>query len=222
MADDAGTGADNTSGPEGDGVDAGEITPPAANDWWKFETKEAAAEWGNKLVQDRLGRFKKSNLNPIEQERDTLKAEIEKMKPVFEASLTDNDRREAREEALKQELEELRTFRTRTERTSQINGIADEVGLDKKFLKFVTVGDDADEDAIRTNIKDLLDVLSEGGSNTKQPPKQKAPKETDAPKGKQLQSGGGADSDDTDDALSNDIIAEIRNRRKNGGLTLHR
>ena len=66
--EDSGTGAEATpNGPEGsEGAETGEITPPTANNWWQFESKEAASEWGNKLVQDRLTRERKTKLDPLQ------------------------------------------------------------------------------------------------------------------------------------------------------------
>ena len=59
-------------------------------------------------------------------------------------------------------------FARRHESRRQLRDIAQEEGLDPKFLNFITAGD---EDAIRSQIADLLNVLSEGGSTPKKTPK---------------------------------------------------
>ena len=216
-----GSGEGEPGGIEAAPEDGSEVTPPEKPDWWQFNTKEDAVAWGNGLVQDRLKRDRKTHLDPITAERDTLKAEVERLKPFEEATLSDTQRREARKQTLNQELSELREFKTSILREKKIAGIAAEEGLDPKFLKFVnTAGDD---DAVRESIKDLLNVLSEDGSDTKKrAPKPKAPKDSDSSGGGTLQNGGGGGDDESDDAVAREILEQVKKDRINGGLTTRR
>ncbi len=135
--------------------------------------------------------------------------------------MTDAEKRDARETAKDQQIAELLAFKQNTERETMIRNLADEVGLDAKFLKFVVT--DGDEDTVRTNMSDLLDALSESGTHTKQAPKPKAPRESDKDEANFLRPGGGGpDDDDSDDAIAASILEEIRKDRKNGGLTTRR
>ncbi|QSM01066.1 scaffolding protein [Mycobacterium phage Nanosmite] len=208
----------NPAAEGGDGGDGDEITPPAANTWWQFASQEEAENWANNLVTKRLSRVQKTKLDPLEQMRATLEAEVARLKPFEEAAMTDAEKRDAREAALQQELETLRTFKAQQERQSLISEIADEAGLDAKFLKFITT--DGDADAIRTQVEDLLNVLSEDGSNTsKRTPKPKAPKADDAETpGKGRGNGGGGNGDESDEALIASILEETAKTRSNGGI----
>lgn len=211
---DAGAGDDS-------GADAGDLTPPSANDWWTFDSKEAATEWGNKLVTDRLARMQKSKLDPLVQERDTLKAEVERLKPLEASTQTDAQRWESEKANLANELQQLRDFKASTERVNLARDIAEEIGLPARFASRIS-GDD--EDAMRADAQELLDVLSEGGSNTKKTPAQKAPKDPaaqgDAPR--KGQSGGGGSSEDSDEAMAASILDQIKQDRARGGLTTRR
>lgn len=203
------------------GEPAEDLAPPAANDWWQFADKDAATAWGNKLVTDRLTRFTKSKLDPIVAERDTLSAEVLRLKPLEDATKTDIQKRDDQLAQITPELETLRAFKAKTERAETVNALAAEEGLDPKFLALINT--DGDEDEVRGKIKILLDALSESGANTgKKTPVAKAPKETGKPAAKQLQSGGGGTEDETDDALAASIIEQIRKDRKNGGLSARR
>ncbi|WP_052585583.1 capsid assembly scaffolding protein Gp46 family protein [Mycobacteroides abscessus] len=211
---DAGAGDDS-------GNDGADITPPAANNWWSFESKEAATEWGNKLVTDRLARDRKNKLDPLTAERDTLKAEVERLKQFEAAGQTDAQRWEAEKATLANELQQLREFKASTDRNNLAREIAEEIGLPVRFASRIT-GDD--EDAMRADAQELLDVLSEGGSNTKKTPAQKAPKDT-APQGdgpRKGQSGGGGSSEDSDEAMTASILDQIKQDRERGGLTTRR
>lgn len=211
---DAGAGDDS-------GAEAGELTPPVANNWWTFDSKEAATEWGNKLVTDRLARMQKSKLDPLVQERDTLKAEVERLKPFETSTQTDAQRWESEKENLANELQQLRDFRASTERDNLARSIAEEIGLPARFVSRIS---GSDEDAMRADAQELLDVLSEGGSNTKKTPAQKAPKDPaaqgDAPR--KGQSGGGGSSEDSDEAVAASILDQIKQDRARGGLTTRR
>lgn len=198
-----------------------EITPPESNDWWQFASKDDATTWGNKLVTDRLTRFTKSKLDPIVTERDTLKSEVERLKPLEDATKTDIQKRDDKLAEITPELETLRKFKADTERTGVLTSIAAEEGLDPKFLALINT--DGDEDEVRGKIKVLLDALSESGANTgKKTPTPKAPKETGKPAGKPSQGGGGGNEEESDDAMAASILEQIRKDRANGGLRARR
>lgn len=208
MAEEANEGVEN---------DSADITPPAKNDeWWKFESKDAVAEWGNKLVEKRLARHNEKVVNPLTQERDTLKAEVERLRPLDEATKTDSQRWEAEKATLNSELETLRSYKSTNERLNLVRDIAAEEGLPAAFVNRVT-GDD--EDAIREDVKDLLNALSEGGSTGKVTPKQKAPKETEKPEAKKLKTGNGSDDEDES---TEDILKQLATMRGNSAFMLRR
>lgn len=211
---DEGGSEGDESGEEG-GAEGGEAE--GSQDWWQFGSKADAEKWGNDLVSKRLQRERKSKLDPIVQERDTLKAELERIQG---ATKTDAQRREDELKSIKDELAEHRSYRAQQERNNLVRSIADEEGLPASFLSRVR-GDD--EDAIRDDIKDLLNVLSEGGSNTstKKTPTTKAPKAKSGG-GDSVSSGGGSSSDVSDDALAESILKEVEAQRKNGGLLVTR
>jgi coenzyme F420-reducing hydrogenase delta subunit len=211
---------ETNTGPEGgDGGDGGDVTPPSANTWWQFETKDAAEEWANNLIQKRLTRDRKTNLEPLQQTNATLEAEVNRLREIEASTMTEAQRIAAKAEADSAELEQLRAFKQSRERQELVNEIAEEAGLDPKFLKFVDTSGTADE--IQQKITDLLNALSEGGSNTgKRTPATKAPKEP-APQGNPAgtgKSGGGGSDGESDDALIADILAETAKIRKNGGI----
>jgi hypothetical protein len=217
--------AENTDPAEGaeDGADAGDITPPAANTWWQFDSKDAAEEWANNLVTKRLSRERKTKIEPLQQSHATLEAEVQRLKPFEEAAMTDAERREARDKETQSELEALRAFKAATERNHLVTSIAEEAGLDPKFLKFVNT--DGDEESVRSQITDLLNALSESGSNTgKRTPKSKAPapKDGDENGGGTTASGGGGGNggDESDEALIASILEETAQIRKNGGFSV--
>lgn len=191
-----------------------DITPPDSTAWWKFATKEEAQVWGNKLVTGRLARDRKTNLDPVVQERDTLKAEVDRLKPLELASLTDAQRRDAEFAALTAQNTELQSFKAERTRTDLVSGIATELGLSPKLVPHV-VGND--EDSIRANVTSLLDALSESGSTPppKSPPKPKSPKEI-KPVGDSLESGGGGAEDE--DITAENILAALDKKRNSFSL----
>lgn len=211
--DDAGAGADAVD-------DIGELTPPAANDWWQFTSKEDAEAWGNKLVTNRLARVQKTKLDPVTAERDTLNAEVERLRPLEAAGQTDSQRWESEKATLVQEVSELRDYKAQNERANLVRQIAEEEGLPARFVGRVS-GDD--EDAIRDDIKDLLNVLSEGGSNTgKKTPPAKSPKGSDSQGAGSMQSGGGGNAEASDADLTASILEDIAKDRSRGGLHTRR
>lgn len=222
MSDDAGAGAEGTTAPEGgaEGAEAGEITGPEGQNWWQFGSKTDAEEWANNLVTKRLSRERKTKLDPIAQERDTLRAEVERLKPLEDATKTDFQRLEEKLNSQASELEQLRGYRSQQERTNLVRSIAEELGLPSHFTPRVR-GDN--EDAIREDVQDLLNVLSEGGSNTgKKTPPSKAPKPENSGGGS-VSSGGGSSSDTTsDDDLIKSIVEQTNQERRNGGLLVTR
>lgn len=214
---DSGTEATSTEGVDG-GDDHVEIDAPAANNWWQFADKDAAESWAKNLVTKRLSRDRKTNLEPLQQTNATLEAEVARLKPFEEAAMTDAEKRDAREAALAAEIEELRTFKAQTSRQGQVNEIATEIGLPASMVKFITGEDEA---AIRESATDLLNALSEGGSNTgKRTPTPKAPKGDAVPAGDKASSGGGGNNGEpTDEEMIALILEETAKIRKNGGLS---
>jgi len=187
------------------------VTPPESNGWWQFQSKEEAAEWANTIVEKRLARERKK-YEPVLQERDTLKAEIEELRPLKEATLTDSQRWESERAALTSELEELRNFRKDAERSNLIRDIAEEKGLPAKLVKWVS-GDDAD--AITQSVEELLNDLSEVGKPTK--PASQRPRETGSQPATQGVSGGGSDADE-DSTVTARIIKKYRESRNTFSL----
>lgn len=221
MAEAAGSGAEGApEGSEG-GAEAGEITPPAANTWWQFENQEQAESWANDLVTKRLTRERKTKLDPIVQERDTLKAELETLRPLKEATQTDAERWQDQLATLTAQNQELLSYKQETSRANLVRQIAEEVGLPASLVSHIN-GDD--EDAIRGNATDLLNALSEGGLNPggKKTPPLKGPKpENDG--GGSFSPGGGGNSDEPSEAeLIKSIKDEVAAQRRNGGLKVAR
>jgi hypothetical protein len=174
--------------------DSNDLTPPESSGWWQFQSKDDAAKWANDIVEKRLARERKK-VEPLVAEHATLKAEVERLKPLEDATKTDAQRWESEKQTLAQELAELREFRSKAERTNLVREIADEKGLPAQFVSRVR-GNDADE--IAADIDDLLNVLNDGKPRKPASPK---PKEADADeRGKKGHSGGGGDDDDTFDA----------------------
>lgn len=196
------------------GDEQGEITPPSANEWWRFESKEAAEEWAKNLVTKRLTRERKTKLDPLQQKHDMLEAEVERLKGLADKSQTDDERDAANAAAVSQELEALRSYKASRERQELIAEVANDAGLDPKFHKFITT--DGDADAIEAQAKELLDALSESGANTKRTPAPKAPKEEssdEAPAGGNGSGGGGGSGDESDEALIAEILEASKNRQ---------
>lgn len=191
------------------GTEHEEITAPESGGWWQFKSKDDAAAWANDIVEKRLARERKK-YDPVLQERDTLKAEIEELRPLKEATLTDSQRWESEKSALTSELEELRAFRQNAERTNLVREIAEEKGLPAKLVKWVS-GDDAD--SITQSVEELLNDLSEVGQTVKKPAQRK-PKESDGdePGKKGYASGGGGN----DDGFSTEaVLQKMREHRAN-------
>ncbi|MBB5167211.1 DUF4355 domain-containing protein [Mycobacterium sp. AZCC_0083] len=222
---DGGAATTETTTPEvTDGGDGSELTPPAANNWWQFGTKEDAESWANNLVTKRLSRDRKANLEPLQQTNATLEAEVARLKPLAERAMSEDEKRDANLAAAQQELEELRNFKAQAARKELVNGIAEEVGLPAHLTAFLT---DGDADSIREQATNLLNALSEGGSNTgKRVPPSKAPAPTAGDEnggGTTASSGGGGNGSEPSDE---ELIAQIRDAtaeiRKNGGFSVHR
>lgn len=197
--------------------DAGDITPPASNTWWQFDSQTDAEKWANDLVTKRLSRHKKTSVDPVVEERDTLKAELERLRPLEDATKTDSERFEAEKARITAENVELRAFKAESVRTELVRSIADAEGLPASFIGRVGGSDEVE---IREDIQDLLNALSEGGSNTgKKKPPAKAPKANDGAGDGSVSSGGGGNSDEPTDAdLAKSILDEAKAQRKNGGL----
>lgn len=213
----AGGGVDTPEvGDPAEGVEGSEVTGPEANNWWQFGSKDQAEQWANDLITKRLSRHKKAVVDPIQTERDTLKAEVERLRPLEDASKTDVQRFEDRLNAVLPELESLRSFKADTTRSELVRSIAEELGIPAKFTGRIR-GDD--EDAIRADATELLNVLSEGGSDTKKVPVTKAPKESN---GGDKNRGGGGSDEESDDSLIADILGQVSKDRAKGGLTTRR
>lgn len=197
-----------------------EVTAPEADSWWQFASKADAEKWGNDLITKRLTRHTKSVVTPLEAERDTLRAEVDRLKPLEDATKTDVQRFEDRLNAVLPELESLRTFKAESTRSELVRSIAEELGIPAKFVSRIQ---GADEDAIRADATDLLNVLSEGGSTPgKKVPPAKAPKETVQPGGKTGTQGGGGSDDESDESVIADILGQVSKDRARGGLTTRR
>lgn len=192
------------------------IVPPAANNWWQFTDKDAAEAWANNLVTNRLARQKTVKIDPLQQSHDTLEAEVQRLKPFEEAALSEGERRERTDAANKAELDRLLAFEASTKRTETIRGIADEISLPASLVKFVVGNDDAE---LRESAQTLLDALSEGGATPKKTPPAKAPK-TDPTPGGSVSPGGGGSDEESDDALTQSILDEIKLNRSRGGLSI--
>lgn len=217
MSETEGAPSTGPEGSEGEGADDEGVSAPAAsNDWWQFGSKADAETWANDLVSKRLSRHKKTTVDPIAAERDKLKAEVEELRPLREATQTDSERWESKFNAQAEELNSLRESHSKSERDNQVRTIADEMGLPSSFLSRVS---GSDEDSIREDIKSVLDALSEGGFNTgKKTPAPKNP----VPKGKSgggsVGSGGGSDSDEPDDDSLSKSIIEAASKNRSWGL----
>lgn len=211
------TDVDPTAGtPDVAIVEVGELPGPEANSWWQFGSKEDAEKWGNDLISKRLTRHKKAVVDPIEQERDTLKAEVERLRPLDDATKTEVQRLQDQVSNLTPELESLRAFKAQTARSELVRSIADELGIPAKFVSRIQ---GADEDEIRADATELLNVLSEGGSTpSKKVPPAKAPraKSDDTP------AGGGGSDDESEEAMIADILGQVNKDRAQGGLTTRR
>lgn len=191
---------------EEDVTEDGEVTEPETGGWWSFKSKDDAAKWANEIVEKRLARERKK-IDPIIQEHATLKSEVEELRPLRDASLTDAQRWEAEKATIKSELEELRSFKTTAERANLVREIADDKGLPAKFLSRVR-GDDAD--SITADIEELLNVLEDGKPQKK--PGQRKPVETDGDKpGTKGFSGGGSEGDG--DFSVDAILKKVRENR---------
>lgn len=187
--------------------DAGDVTPPESNGWWSFGSKDDAAEWANGIVEKRLARERKK-LEPIVAEHATLKAEVERLKPLEDATKTDAQRWESEKETFARELEELRSYRSKSERDNLVREIADDKGLPASFHSRIR-GTDADE--IAADIEDLLNVLGDGKPRKPASPK---PKEADADERGEKGHGGGGGADD--DGFSQEaLLKKIRENRTN-------
>jgi hypothetical protein len=218
MADSA-EGAEVTTEVTTDDVETdGEITPPETENWWQFASKDQAEAWANNLVSKRITRHKKTHVDPIAAERDTLKAEVDRLKPFEAATQTETERLQAERKSEATELAALREFKAQTEHANLVRSIALEIGLPEAFIPRVT---GSTEDEIREDATDLLNALSEGGSNTKKVPPSKAPKDADKTENKNLSNGGGGDGE-SDDDLIKDILGQVAQDRKNGGLMVAR
>ncbi|ATN93979.1 head scaffolding protein [Mycobacterium phage Kumao] len=201
MPEITGTGAENTAPAEGventagyDDGDSGADESASTPAWWQFSSKEDAEDWANQIVTKRLARERKK-YERIEQEHATLKSEVEELRPLREATLTDTQRWEEKFKAQEQELLALREFKASRERDDLVREIAREKGLSDRYLSRVR-GDDADE--IAADIDDLLNVLSEDGRTTTKQLKSPAPKERKSESRKLFQGGGHEDEDDYD------------------------
>jgi hypothetical protein len=188
------------------------VTPPEATGWWQFQSKDDAAEWANGVVEKRLARERKK-MESILAEHGTLKAEVERLKPLEDATKTDAQRWEAEKESFTKELEELRSFRKSAERTNLVREIAEDKGLPAKFVKYVS-GEDAD--SITESVDELLNVLSEDGKPSKKPASQK-PRATDEQPATKGHGGGGSDPED-DSTTTARIMKKYRESRNSFSL----
>lgn len=174
--------------------------------WWRDASKEDITSFVNDKVQKRLAR-EKAKYDPILAERDTLKAEVERLKPLEDANKTDIQRWEEERANLAKELEEHRAYRAQQERTNLVREIADEKGLPARFINRVQ-GDDAD--SITADIEDLLTVINDG-KPTK--PASRKPVDPDEKPGGKGYGGGGSKSDTDDKAVVDNVIKKFREQR---------
>lgn len=193
-----------------DGDDDGDFAAPESKNWWQFDSKDDAVEWINDKVQKRLGR-EKNKFNDVLAERDTLKAEVEELRPLKQATQTDAERWEAEKANLAKELEELRSFKSQAERTNLIREIAEDKGLPARFVNRVQ-GSTPEE--ITADIEDLLNVLEDGKPKKPAPQKPKPADEKAPTRGH----GGGGSDDDSDSATTSRIIKKYRESRNTFSL----
>lgn len=182
-------------------------TPEPKANWKNFDSKEAFDEFVSNVVEKRLARERKK-FDPLVAERDTLKAEVEELRPLKKANETDAERWEKEKASFTEELETLRTFKSKAERNDLVREIADEKGLPPRLVKWVA-GDDSD--SITQSVDDLLNDLSEVGQSPKKPAQRK-PKETDGDQpGDKGFSGGGSGEDD--DFSVEKLLSKVREHR---------
>lgn len=198
-----------TNAPETEAdADNGDITPPEAKKWWKFNDQDDAVAWVNEKVQKRLAR-EKSKYDPIVSERDTLKARVAELEPFEKASQTDTQRFESERTFLTTELEELRSFRKDQERNNLVRELADDKGLPTRFISRVH-GDDAE--SITADIDELLAVINDG-KPTK--PASRKPVDPEEEPGSKGYGGGGSKTDTDDKAVVANVIKKFRETRHN-------
>lgn len=212
MSEEIATGDENTSVPEDSVSDSGDdlSPPPAGSDWWKFDSKDRAEEWANNLVTKRLARERKK-YEPILEEHGKLKSEVEELRPLRAATQTDSERWEAKLQAVTQELDNLRSFKSARERDDLVRELAEEKGLPSRFLNRIK-GTDAEE--ISADIDDLLNVLSlEDGKATRKKPASRKPTESDedeSPSARGYSGAGG--SDDDEEITAEAVIKRLQER----------
>lgn len=194
---------------DGDGEDTSEgLTPPENNgEWWKFSDKTTAEDYFNKQITKRLARVEKTKINPLVGERDTLRAEVDRLKPFEDATKSADERKDARIAELEQSLAPLAEYKKSNEHSNLVRQIAEEVGLPASFVSRVR-GDD--EDSIREDAQSLLDALSESGSNSKQAPKPKSPQEKKQKDPENLRPGGGGETEEDDVSAILEKLAKNR------------
>lgn len=191
----------------------GEATTPETGGWWSFKSKEEFQAKADEIVEKRLARERRK-FDPIVQEHATLKSEVEELRPLRDASLTDSQRWEAEKAAIQSELEELRSFKTTADRDNLIREIAQDKGLPEKLTRWVSGND---MDSITQSVEELLNDLSEVGQS-KKPTTQRKPVELDADKpGSKGYSGGGSDGDEAG-ALEARILENFRANRNSFSL----
>lgn len=189
-------------------ADNGDITPPEAKKWWKFNDQDDAVAWVNEKVQKRLAR-EKAKYDPIIAERDILKTRVEELEPLEKATQTDTQRWESERTFLTTELEELRQFRTQQERNNLVRELADEKGLPTRFISRVH-GDDAE--SITADIDDLMTVINDG-KPTK--PASRKPVDPEEEPGSKGYGGGGSKTDTDDKAVVANVVKKFRENRHN-------
>ncbi|OQW34503.1 MAG: hypothetical protein A4E20_10815 [Nitrospira sp. SG-bin2] len=122
--------------------DSEDNSGPASKAWWQFPDKDAAVEWMNDKVQKRLAR-EKSKYDPIVSEHAILKKRVADLEPFEQAQKTDTQRWEDERNALKAELERLQSFEKKTQRDNLVREIAEDKGLPARFYSRIQ-GEDAD------------------------------------------------------------------------------
>lgn len=179
---------------------------PSAKEWWNFETKDAAVEWMNDKIQKRLSR-EKSKYDPIVNERDTLKAEVDRLRPLEDATKTDSQRWESERENLTKELDQLRQFQRKAERDNLVREIAEDKGLPTRFLARIQ-GEDAE--SITADIEDFLNVYNDG-----KPPKPASRKPVETEDKPARGYGGGGSKDETDDKEIVQNVVKLAREQRN-------
>lgn len=169
-----------------------------------FKSRDHFVSAVNKIVKQRLDRNNKKYA-PVVAERDTLKAKVDEWTPLIEGKQTDDQKRQAREQAQQNQIDELLGYKRSTERNELVRRIAKDKGLPEEFIPRIQ-GDD--EDTITADIEEFVDLLPEKTAGTKVS-KTTKPGTKDEGKGGKRGTPGGAGTDDDETIDPQKLAASI-------------